>query len=201
MLEEMIERAGRDAAYTLEVRPSNAPAIALYERFGFRSAGTRRRYYHDTGEDALIMWRTTETTSTSERARVDPRARDELRRHLRGGRHADGRDPLQRDLLAGRPRPLRRRRAGDRLAPPSRADRRRGRRRARARRAPRSPSVELVAVTRGPGPGRRRCWSASRPRRRWPPRTSCRSRRSTTSTATSRPASWRPTRSSRRSWL
>ena len=65
LLEEMISRAGQDASYTLEVRPSNASAIALYERFGFRSAGTRRRYYQDTGEDALIMWRTAETASTS----------------------------------------------------------------------------------------------------------------------------------------
>jgi ribosomal-protein-alanine N-acetyltransferase len=60
----MLERAGRDEAYTLEVRPSNGVAIALYERFGFRSAGTRKRYYRDTGEDALIMWRTAQTTST-----------------------------------------------------------------------------------------------------------------------------------------
>ena len=65
MLEQMVERAGHDSSYTLEVRPSNATAIALYERFGFRSAGTRRRYYHDTGEDAVIMWRTLENASTS----------------------------------------------------------------------------------------------------------------------------------------
>jgi [ribosomal protein S18]-alanine N-acetyltransferase len=65
LLEEMITRAGEDGSYTLEVRPSNSPAIALYERFGFRSAGTRRRYYQATSEDALIMWRTTETASTS----------------------------------------------------------------------------------------------------------------------------------------
>jgi ribosomal-protein-alanine N-acetyltransferase len=65
LLEEMIERAGPEKSYTLEVRTSNAPAIALYERFGFRSAGTRPRYYHDTGEDAVIMWRTAETASTS----------------------------------------------------------------------------------------------------------------------------------------
>jgi ribosomal-protein-alanine N-acetyltransferase len=65
LLEQMVQRAGHDASYTLEVRPSNATAIALYERFGFRSSGTRRRYYHDTGEDALIMWRTAETASTS----------------------------------------------------------------------------------------------------------------------------------------
>jgi ribosomal-protein-alanine N-acetyltransferase len=57
LMERLIEQAGADAAYTLEVRPSNAPAIALYERLGFRAAGTRPRYYHDTGEDALIMWR------------------------------------------------------------------------------------------------------------------------------------------------
>jgi ribosomal-protein-alanine N-acetyltransferase len=44
--------------YTLEVRESNDAAIALYERFGFRGAGHRRAYYHDTREDALIMWRT-----------------------------------------------------------------------------------------------------------------------------------------------
>ena len=43
--------------YTLEVRTSNAPAIELYERFGFKAAGRRRGYYHDNREDALIMWR------------------------------------------------------------------------------------------------------------------------------------------------
>jgi [ribosomal protein S18]-alanine N-acetyltransferase len=45
--------------YTLEVRPSNEPAIGLYERFGFEAAGKRRGYYHDNREDALIMWRKT----------------------------------------------------------------------------------------------------------------------------------------------
>ena len=44
--------------YTLEVRVSNDAAIKMYERFGFRSAGVRRGYYHDNREDALIMWRT-----------------------------------------------------------------------------------------------------------------------------------------------
>jgi ribosomal-protein-alanine N-acetyltransferase len=63
LLEQMFERAGPEESYTLEVRPSNAVAIALYERFGFRAAGTRRRYYQDTGEDAVIMWRTAQTTS------------------------------------------------------------------------------------------------------------------------------------------
>jgi ribosomal-protein-alanine N-acetyltransferase len=61
LLEQMIDTAGREASYTLEVRPTNAGAITLYERFGFYSAGTRPRYYQDTGEDALIMWRTAES--------------------------------------------------------------------------------------------------------------------------------------------
>jgi [ribosomal protein S18]-alanine N-acetyltransferase len=60
MVEELFARAGRDRGYTLEVRTSNSPAIALYEQFGFRPAGVRRRYYQDTGEDALIMWRLVE---------------------------------------------------------------------------------------------------------------------------------------------
>ena len=39
----------------LEVRGSNAAAIAMYERFGFAPIGHRRRYYQDNGEDALVM--------------------------------------------------------------------------------------------------------------------------------------------------
>jgi [ribosomal protein S18]-alanine N-acetyltransferase len=56
LINELLARAGGEARYTLEVRTSNAAAIAMYERFGFRPAGTRPRYYHDNGEDALIMW-------------------------------------------------------------------------------------------------------------------------------------------------
>ncbi len=41
---------------TLEVRASNAPAIALYEKYGFKSLGTRKGYYQNNNEDALIMW-------------------------------------------------------------------------------------------------------------------------------------------------
>jgi ribosomal-protein-alanine N-acetyltransferase len=63
MLEAVIERAGRAESFTLEVRPSNPGAIVLYERFGFRIAGTRPRYYQDTGEDAVIMWRTAEAAA------------------------------------------------------------------------------------------------------------------------------------------
>ncbi|HWD69296.1 MAG TPA: ribosomal protein S18-alanine N-acetyltransferase [Solirubrobacteraceae bacterium] len=57
LLDGMIERAGADANYTLEARVSNAGAIALYERYGFRGVGRRPRYYADNGEDAIIMWR------------------------------------------------------------------------------------------------------------------------------------------------
>lgn len=39
----------------LEVRVSNAPAIALYEKLGFTQAGCRRNYYRNPKEDALIL--------------------------------------------------------------------------------------------------------------------------------------------------
>jgi ribosomal-protein-alanine N-acetyltransferase len=66
LIGRLLERVGDDAAqYTLEVRCSNQGAIALYEGFGFRSAGLRRRYYQDNSEDALIMWRTPATLNGS----------------------------------------------------------------------------------------------------------------------------------------
>ena len=43
------------AFLTLEVRASNAPAIALYEKYGFHRAGVRPGYYRDPREDAVIM--------------------------------------------------------------------------------------------------------------------------------------------------
>ena len=41
---------------TLEVRAGNAPAQALYRRFGFAPVGVRSNYYAETGEDAIVMW-------------------------------------------------------------------------------------------------------------------------------------------------
>jgi [ribosomal protein S18]-alanine N-acetyltransferase len=57
LISALLERVGDDAQVTLEVRKSNTGAIVLYEQFGFRAAGVRRRYYADNGEDAVIMWR------------------------------------------------------------------------------------------------------------------------------------------------
>jgi len=62
LLNRLLERVGEDdARFTLEVRRTNAGAIVLYERFGFKVAGLRRRYYQDNGEDAFVMWRTPAT--------------------------------------------------------------------------------------------------------------------------------------------
>ena len=48
-------RARGLAEITLEVRPSNAAALALYRRFGFAVVGRRTRFYSHPVEDALIM--------------------------------------------------------------------------------------------------------------------------------------------------
>ena len=41
---------------TLEVRENNHSAQRLYASLGFAFAGIRKRYYTDTGENALILW-------------------------------------------------------------------------------------------------------------------------------------------------
>ena len=40
---------------TLEVRASNTPAQALYEKLGFAQVGRRPKYYQNPREDALIL--------------------------------------------------------------------------------------------------------------------------------------------------
>jgi len=56
---EVYCRFGREhlAFLTLEVRVSNEPAIALYRKHGFETAGRRKNYYQNPREDALIMTR------------------------------------------------------------------------------------------------------------------------------------------------
>lgn len=43
------------ARMSLEVRSSNQPAIALYEKFGFLRTGVRKNYYTNPSEDAVIL--------------------------------------------------------------------------------------------------------------------------------------------------
>jgi [ribosomal protein S18]-alanine N-acetyltransferase len=60
--ERLLDELMKTASYlgmksiTLEVRVSNEVAQNLYRKKGFRSAGTRKGYYSDNREDALIMW-------------------------------------------------------------------------------------------------------------------------------------------------
>ncbi len=58
LLTECIECCYREKVkyITLEVRVSNTAAITFYEKFGFSSIGTRKAYYQDNNEDALIMF-------------------------------------------------------------------------------------------------------------------------------------------------
>jgi ribosomal-protein-alanine N-acetyltransferase len=57
LLVAMLDRATELEAEiaTLEVRVSNTVAQNLYQKYGFRQVGLRRRYYRDSNEDALIM--------------------------------------------------------------------------------------------------------------------------------------------------
>ena len=143
-----------DAQLTLEVRRSNDGAISLYERFGFRSAGRatallpgqwrgRDRHVADPGDVARHARRRPRHVILALETSCDDTCAAVVTR--------GGRDPLQRRLLAGRPRPLRRRRAGMGVAPPPRA--RQPRSSTTRSREPRVTldDVELVAVTQGPG--------------------------------------------------
>lgn len=53
VLQPMAKRGVREAY--LEVRESNADAIGLYRRNGFRPVGIRAGYYRNPGEDALVL--------------------------------------------------------------------------------------------------------------------------------------------------
>lgn len=58
MMKSLLEMGRKHGieAFTLEVRVSNQPAIALYHRLGFKDSGIRRNFYEAPDEDALIMW-------------------------------------------------------------------------------------------------------------------------------------------------
>ena len=77
---------------TLEVRVTNAAAQALYRKYGFTAHGTRKRYYSDNNEDALIMW-SPALGEPAYRAEVESR-RDALARRL------------GQSLGAGKPHPV-----------------------------------------------------------------------------------------------
>lgn len=57
LMEHVLEEGRRRGMIfaTLEVRPSNRRALALYERFGFRKIAVRRNYYRDNREDAHVL--------------------------------------------------------------------------------------------------------------------------------------------------
>jgi ribosomal-protein-alanine N-acetyltransferase len=72
MVDEAITRSAN--WLTLEVRVSNVAAQTLYRKYGFTVHGTRKRYYSDNNEDALIMW---------SRALSDPGFRADIERRRR----------------------------------------------------------------------------------------------------------------------
>ncbi len=57
LLERCLKRGAEMGATSvhLEVRPSNIPAVGLYEKLGFEVIGRRHNYYSDSKEDALVM--------------------------------------------------------------------------------------------------------------------------------------------------
>ena len=59
LLEDLLETARRAGIPTtlLEVAADNAPAQAMYQRYGFQTVGVRRGYYQATKTDALVMRR------------------------------------------------------------------------------------------------------------------------------------------------
>jgi ribosomal-protein-alanine N-acetyltransferase len=54
LLDQAIDRGA--SWMTLEVRESNAAAQALYRKYGFTTVSTRKGYYSDNNENALVMW-------------------------------------------------------------------------------------------------------------------------------------------------
>ena len=57
LINELMDALAKQGVHSLalEVRDSNAPAIALYEQLGFSQVGRRPNYYRNPREDALIL--------------------------------------------------------------------------------------------------------------------------------------------------
>lgn len=57
LLRLLDEAIARGASWmTLEVRESNTVAQVLYRKYGFTTVSTRKGYYSDNNENALVMW-------------------------------------------------------------------------------------------------------------------------------------------------
>lgn len=57
LLEKILEECNDAYQIILEVRESNFPAIALYEKYGFVKAGIRKNFYHSPVENGITMVR------------------------------------------------------------------------------------------------------------------------------------------------
>lgn len=59
LMQDMIKTAKLNGVVnmTLEVRTGNAVALNLYKKYGFVEVAVRKKYYADTGEDGIIMWK------------------------------------------------------------------------------------------------------------------------------------------------
>ncbi len=55
LLEKLFDDVDGIRLYSLEVRKSNAPAIRLYEKYGFEQVRIRKNYYESPREDAIVM--------------------------------------------------------------------------------------------------------------------------------------------------
>ena len=86
LLVSLIERAleRRAEVATLEVRVTNSTAQNLYRKYGFRRVGTRKGYYSDNGEDALMMATPSMVSPEYQEhlARLKSRLRDRLARGM-----------------------------------------------------------------------------------------------------------------------